>query len=85
MGNMILSVPNIHRIDETATASVVQAFAFTRKQKKSGYSPPLSTSNGGENNEGSGGVDVGSQGGFGTGGVNPPASSGEQIVNEMFR
>jgi len=33
MGNMILSVPNSHRIDETITASVVQAFTFKRKQR----------------------------------------------------
>jgi hypothetical protein len=84
MGNMILSVPNIHRIDETATASVVQAFTFDRKRKNLGDSPPLSTSNGVENNVGSGGVDVGSQG-FDTGGGGPPASSGQQLLDEMFR
>jgi hypothetical protein len=84
MGNMVLSVPNSHRIDETATASVVQAFTFDRKRKNLGDSPPLSTSNGVENNVGSGGVDVGSQG-FDTGGGGPPASSGQQLLDEMFR
>jgi hypothetical protein len=84
MGNRVLSVPSGHRIDETVTASAVQAFNFKRKQKNSSDSPPLSTINGVENNEGSGGVDVGSQGGFGTGGVSPPTSSGEQLLYEMF-
>lgn len=81
MGNMILKVPNINKIDDSATMSVVKAFAFTRKKKSEVSVQSVDSGIGGQVRIGDESGIKGDSGGETT---SPPLSSGEQFLRDML-